>query len=485
MKKNQRSEKILKQQEIVNAARAAGRELTSEEQAEFDSLQREIDTLTAEIAEEERAAETQTAEQRAIQAERQRVTEISTMCRDFEMDPSEFIRDGLSIEQVRGKILEKIKSERAPSPAAIEVVRAEEEKIRTAASDALLMRSGISIDKPAEGARDLMGMRLRDIAIDVLKRAGNHNAHRLDAEKLLRAALTPDSQFVSILSDSVNKSMATAYKAQNTTYQAWTRKGSNPDFKEAAVYQISEAGELVKMTQGGEFKFDEMKDSKAKKSIATFGRSFGLTREAFVNDDIDVLTRVPAAYVRAAGRGINKLVYKTLASNPTIYDNKTLFHADHGNLASSGAVINTISIGEGRRAMRVQKNLRGKEVLNIGPSFLIVPSSLETAAQQFLTSLADPAGAHAGVANVFRNSYSLVVDAELDDYSEIAHYLAASPADIDTIEVTYLNGDEMPKLESRVGFDFLGMEWRIYIDYGVNVLDYRGLYKNPGASAGE
>jgi len=38
----------------------------------------------------------------------------------------------------------------------------------------------------------------------------------------------------------------------------------------------------------------------------------------------------------------------------------------------------------------------------------------------------------------------------------------------------------MPKLESRVGFDYLGMEWRIYIDYGVNVLDYRGLYKNAG-----
>lgn len=56
----------------------------------------------------------------------------------------------------------------------------------------------------------------------------------------------------------------------------------------------------------------------------------------------------------------------------------------------------------------------------------------------------------------------------------------ASPADIDTIEVTYLNGDAMPKLESQVGFDYLGIKYRIYIDYGVNILDYRGLYKNAG-----
>ncbi|VDG74584.1 Uncharacterised protein [Clostridium carnis] len=59
--------------------------------------------------------------------------------------------------------------------------------------------------------------------------------------------------------------------------------------------------------------------------------------------------------------------------------------------------------------------------------------------------------------------------------------MAANPADIDTIEVTYLNGDDMPKLESRLGFDFLGIEYRIYIDYGVSVLDYRGLGMNQGA----
>jgi hypothetical protein len=71
----------------------------------------------------------------------------------------------------------------------------------------------------------------------------------------------------------------------------------------------------------------------------------------------------------------------------------------------------------------------------------------------------------------------LVVDAELDGNT---WYLAASANDIDTIEVSYLNGDPMPKLESQVAFDYLGMKWRIYIDYGVDVLDFRGLLKNAG-----
>ena len=44
---------MLRQQEIVNAAKEAGRDLTAEEQTEFDSLQREIERLNGEIEAEE------------------------------------------------------------------------------------------------------------------------------------------------------------------------------------------------------------------------------------------------------------------------------------------------------------------------------------------------------------------------------------------------------------------------------------------------
>lgn len=424
----------------------------------------------------------QAEREKAIQEERQRTSEINALCRDFQVDSDEFIKAGITVDQVRAKILEKVKAERQPLPSAVPTVtieHAEEDKFREAASDSILMRAGKRIEKPAEGARDLRGMRLRDLAIECLVRAGKHDAYRMDNEKLYREAITPDSQFASILSNAVNKTMGIAYKASNTTYQSWTGIGSNPDFKAATHYQISEAGELVPMTQTGEFKNDEMTDSGVTKAVATFGRSWGISRQALINDDIGVLTRVPEAYVRAASRGINKLVYKMLGNNPKIYDNKNLFDAAHANLGTVGA-IGTNTVGEGRKLMRKQKNLRGKETLNIGPNFMIVPAALETQAERFLFSQSDPDGSNAGVTNIFRNSMSLVVDAELDSYSEDAWYLAASPSDIDTIEVTYLNGNEMPKLESMVGFDFLGMKWRIYIDYGVTVLDHRGLFRNAG-----
>ena len=81
---------------------------------------------------------------------------------------------------------------------------------------------------------------------------------------------------------------------------------------------------------------------------------------------------------------------------------------------------------------------------------------------------------------MFRNNFDVIVDAELDAVSEKAWYLAASPMDADTIEVTYLRGNQSPTLESDIPFDILGLNFRMYMDYGVNCLDYRGLFKNEG-----
>ena len=52
-KKERLAKNIAAQQAIVNGAKSAGREMTAEEQAQFDALQRDIDNLTREIEAEE------------------------------------------------------------------------------------------------------------------------------------------------------------------------------------------------------------------------------------------------------------------------------------------------------------------------------------------------------------------------------------------------------------------------------------------------
>jgi hypothetical protein len=435
------------------------------------------------VSENEVKVNTEELRQIAIKEERARVSEITELCRGFDIDSKQFVESGASVDTVRSAVLEQLKAKNKPIEsrmADVKIVAEEADKVRNAISDAILLRGGVKVDRPDDSARQFKGMRLRDIAVDCLTRDGKTNAHRMDDVELLRTALSPDSQFSAILSDSVNKSMAVAYRGANTTYQNWCGKGSANDFKDATVYQISEAGELLEMTQSSEFKFDEMQDRGVTKSIATFGRGFGLNRQAIINDDLSYITKLPQAYVRAAARGINALVYKKLGTTTTQFGGNNLFSANNANLGTQGA-ITTTTIGELKKLMRKQKNLRSKETLNTQPAFMIVPAALETKAAQFLMSDGDAAVNSASVMNIFKNSMTLIVDAELDAYSETAYYLAANPLDIDTIEVTYLNGDDMPKLESQMSWDRLGMEWRIYIDYGVNILDCKGMAKNVGS----
>ena len=114
------------------------------------------------------------------------------------------------------------------------------------------------------------------------------------------------------------------------------------------------------------------------------------------------------------------------------------------------------------------------------PYALIVPAELETLAQQLLKSTADPEGKNRGVVNPFNNNLRLIVDGELDSYSNKAWYVVADPMLAPVIEVTYLNGKDTPTIDSRVSFTNHGMDFRIYMDYGVNVIDKRVIIKNEG-----
>ena len=106
-KKAQRNAKLSRQQEIVNAAKNAGRDLTAEEQVEFDSLQREIETLNAEISAEEQnegtgSADSNTDIQRALQDERNRIRTITDICGEFGMDAKPYIDGEATVDAESG-----------------------------------------------------------------------------------------------------------------------------------------------------------------------------------------------------------------------------------------------------------------------------------------------------------------------------------------------------------------------------------------------
>ncbi len=419
--------------------------------------------------------------QEAAEQERQRCADITALCRQFGLEPDEHIEIGRSVDEVRQVVLDKLEKERSAVPTATVTVD-ERDKFRSAVTDGLAVRAGLSIEKPAAGYDSYRGLRLLDIARECVSRSGDNQRYAGDDE-LIRAAISGTSDFPLILSNVAHKSMALAYQAAPTTFEQWTRKGTVSDFKPHTRYRLSEAEELVEMTEHGEFKHAEVSEASQTVQAGTYGRSFTITRKALINDDLDALSTIPAKYGAAAKRMINRMVYGLINDNVTV-EGKALFHSTRNNLAATGGPLSVVTLGAGRAAMRKQKNIGAKEYLNIAPAYLLVPTDLETEAQQLVSSIVDPSKNNA-TPNPFVNRLTVIADPYLDEGSATAWYLAGAPGMIDTVEVAYLKGKEMPTMESMVSFDMLGVKWRIYFDFGVKALDFRGLYKNPGSAETE
>ena len=59
-------------------------------------------------------------------------------------------------------------------------------------------------------------------------------------------------------------------------------------------------------------------------------------------------------------------------------------------------------------------------------------------------------------------------------------FMTANTSDSSFIEVDYLNGQEVPTIRRMETPGTLGFVRDIYLDWGINVMDYRGAIKNPG-----
>lgn len=419
---------------------------------------------------------TQADLQKAMEQERKRTSEITALFRDFDVEGAdEAIVMGVSVDEARAMVMDQLRARN--KGVSVTMGEAESDKFRAAAQDAVLMAAGIPVADAAPGANELRGHSLVELARESLQREGLQ-ANFSDNMELARQAINSTSTFPAIMSNLANKSVMTGFNEAETTFQIWAGKGSNRDFKEAARVALSEAGNLELVPEGGQFPHDSLGEASARTKVATYGKLFSLTRQAIINDDLGLFSKIATKYGSAAKRLVNKMVYAQLTGNVKMQDGVALFDSKHGNVAGTGEALSVKAIAKAITAMRRQKGITGDATLNITPKYLVVPPELEMTAYQIVNSTAAVDGVNSGVVNPYKGRFVVVADAELTDPD--AWYLVADASQHDTIEVTYLNGVETPRLETRQGFDVDGIEYKVAFDCGVSALDFRGVFKNAG-----
>jgi len=305
------------------------------------------------------------------------------------------------------------------------------------------------------------------------------NPHRLAQRIGWNFLAQGTSDFPYILEDTARKSLRAAYAEAPSTWQIWCGRDTKPDYKDFKMLSLSEAPDLVARSEGQGLTYGTLSEGRETAALVEFMGGLVITRKTVVNDDLNAFGNAPRLLAQSGKRKEDDVVYAILTANAAMADGTVLFHADHGNLAGSGAALSVITLGAGFAAMGIQKGIGGVAHLNIQPKFLLVPAAAETTAIQLVGSLVDPAKSNA-TPNPFANRLTTVPEARLDANSTTAWYLAAEPGRADTVVLVFLEEEQTPVVKQKTDFDTDDVKMAVRHSVVAKAVDHRGLYKNAG-----
>lgn len=294
------------------------------------------------------------------------------------------------------------------------------------------------------------------------------------------------SSFAEILGDSITRRLLDFYNQPNLDqWRKLVTVGSVNDMRTQRRVRFGGYNNLSTVTEGSAYgALTSPTDEEATYAPSKKGGTEVITMEMIVNDDLGAIRDIPRRLGRAAAQTLHEFVFDFYKDNAAIYDSVLLFHASHNNLDSK--VFSAANLKNARLQMLKQTDMSNSKRLGITPRYLIVPVDLEHDVFTVLNSIVLPSGA--GVAAPSDANYTRTYGLEVVSvpYWTDANnwFLSASPMDVPTIEIGFLNGREEPELfvqdEPTNGSMFSNdkITYKVRHIYGGAVLDYRGLQGN-------
>jgi hypothetical protein len=475
-----------------------------ETRSAFDAKMAEVETVDGEI----RTAEAAESQRQAAEAERARGLAIRQAARAAKL-PETFADDliarGVTVDAAREAVLAELARRGGAEHPTTQVLTTEDQtdKAQRGITAWLLQRASTMglVRQAAEKRPDLAGlqgvptdpgefrgMSLLDLAKEMLERAGTktRGIGKMEVARLaFRAGANSQSDFAVALANVMHKTLLAAYATAPDTWRKWCGIGSVSDFRVHNRYQMGWLTQLDAVLESGEILRKGIPDAVREQIQAgTRANILALTRQAIVNDDMGLFSRVSVQVGRAVGLSIELDAYATLALNanmgPLMTDGVALFAAGHNNV-SGGNALSAAAIDIDRQTMAAQTDPSGVEILDLRPSVLLLPISLGSLARQINEAQYDPdtvAGKQMFNPNTVRGLFKEVVDTPR--LAGTRRYLFADPSVNPAIEVAFLDGVQEPYLETRDGWEVDGAEWKVRIDYGVGGVDFRTAVTDAG-----
>ena len=328
------------------------------------------------------------------------------------------------------------------------------------------------------------GIGLQDVLLEAAW-ANGHTGRSIkgDTRGVLQAAFS-NLTLPGIFSNVANKFLLAGFTAVEGTWREISSSRSVSDFKQITSYRLNGAFAYDEIGPAGELKAGDVSEESFTNQVKTYGKMFSVTRQDIINDDLGALSALPTRIGRGAALKLNQVFWAAFLANSSFY---TTARKNYASGASTAFSIDSLTAAE--QLFLDQVDTDGQP-LAISPAVLLVPTALNAKAAQLMnaTEIRDTtastkyptANPHAGK---FRTLYSAYLsNSTLTGNSSTAWYLLANSADLPVIEMAFLNGKEVPTVETaEADFSVLGIQMRGYFDFGVALQDWRGGVKMAGA----
>lgn len=341
-------------------------------------------------------------------------------------------------------------------------------------------------DKTIEAAASIEGIGIKRM-LEIVATMEGKNIPSVFSHETIRAAFTTVS-LPGILGNVANKKLLQGFNYSPAIATKLCSAADLNDFKESERYRLNGIGDLAEVTDGGTIPEGAFSEDKATNQLATYGKMVTLTRQTIINDDLGAFTKVFEQLGARAASTIDKLFHARLLANPTFTDQKTLFHADHGNLLTgTDSALSLGSLEKAYTAFLEQTDSMQNPIVAV-PKYLFVPSALALTGIKLVTSPTVAGGdANTPVNNAIGHMGLEVISSPYlqagEAGSKVAWYLFADPRLIPTFEIGYLRGKRTPTVEAGdVDFNTLGISYRVYFDIGVREQGYNGVLKATGVA---
>ncbi|MCE6951694.1 ATP-dependent Clp protease proteolytic subunit [Cereibacter sphaeroides] len=331
---------------------------------------------------------------------------------------------------------------------------------------------------PSPMGREAATMTLADIAMTCARRAG---LRPFDAVEAVRMASHSTSDFPLILENSMTNVVGKEVAQRMPDLARASREIPRSDYRSGKVLSLSATAMPGEVKEGGEIKHVSA-DEKGEiaPQLRDFAALFNISNKAMVNDSTatGMLQDMGRRMAEGAVERFRAVLLEPLLANSgagmTMADGKAMFHADHGNLAASAASINVTSLSAARLALRKAKDKKGA-LRPVEPWALVVPAELETVAQQVLAEIA---AAAVSDVNPFGGKLELIVEPGLT--SATGWYLIGAPDQNDGLAHAFLDGQAAPRIETRAGWETLGMEFRLTWAVDAKFIGTSSWFRNAG-----